>query len=142
MAFTYTDTLAANRDKVRFYLQDVVESSGPRPIGGNFSDAELDGLIALEGDWQRAVAAGLETLANAWAIYAALQEGPHQESFSQIASAYRQQAAIWRARAGAATPTHVAGIVKVDGYSDDIASDEVDTSSEYGLVWEYVRVKE
>ena len=57
MAFTYLGTLATDRDKARFYLRDVKEDSGPRPADANFSDAETDGLITVEGSWQRAVAA-------------------------------------------------------------------------------------
>lgn len=142
MAFTYDDTLSAGRDKVRFALQDTAIDEGPKPSGGNFTDNEIDGLVTLEGEWQRAVAAGFEALAAIWTQYADLTEGPHRETLSQIAEGHRKSAALWRARSGSATPARVAGIIKVDGYSDDVASDDVDTSSEYGIVWEYVRVKD
>lgn len=142
MAFTYSDDLSSDRAKVRFHLQDVTESSGPRPGGGNFSDAEVDGLITLGGSWERAVSSGLDALAVAWAKYADLTEGPHRESLSQIGATYRKQASEWRAIYGIAVPARVAGIIKIDGYSDDVTSDDVNTASEYGLVWEYVRIKE
>lgn len=142
MAFTYDDTLGADRDRVRFCLQDTAIDSGPKPDGGNFSDNELSGLVTLEGEWQRAVAAGFEALAAIWTQYADLSAGPHKESFSQVTEGHRKSAALWRARSGSVTPARVAGIIKVDGYSDDVASDDVSVTSEYGIVWEYVRVKE
>jgi len=143
MAITYIGDLSTDRDKVRFYLQDTVEASGPKPSEGNFTDAEVDGLINLEGSWQRAVAAGLEALAVAWSRYADLTVGPRKESLSQIAARYQKLAEEWRERYGSATmrPVYVAGQVRVDGYSDDVASDDVDTSSEYGADFEYVTPK-
>lgn len=98
MAFTYSDALTTNRDKVRFYIQDTAEDSGPRPSGGNFTDAEIDGLITVEGSWRRAVSAAFETLAAQWSRYADISAGPHRESLSQIAKSYRQQAQEWRGR--------------------------------------------
>jgi len=142
MTFTYDDTLSADRDKVRFALQDASIDEGPKPDGSNLSDNELDGLITLEGDWQRAVAAGFEALTAIWTQYADLSAGPHKETLSQIAEGHRKSAALWRARSGSAVPARVAGIIKVDGYSDDVASDDVSVASEYGIVWEYVRVKD
>lgn len=142
MAFTYDDTLTADRDRVRFALQDTQIDSGPKPGGSNFTDSELSGLVTLEGEWQRAVAAGFEALAAIWTQYADLSEGPHKETLSQVAEGHRKSAALWRARSGSVTPARVAGIIKVDGYSDDVTSDDVDTSSEYGIVWEYLRVRE
>jgi hypothetical protein len=140
MAITYVGDLSTDRDKVRFYLQDTVEDSGPKPGEGNFTDAEVDGLVNLEGSWQRAVAAGLEALAVAWARYADLTVGPRKEALSQVAKRYQEQAREWRERYGSATMrrVYVAGQVRVDGYSDDVASDDVDTSSEYGADFEYV----
>lgn len=140
--FTYDDTLSNDRDRVRFAIQDTAIDAGPKPGGGNFTDNEIDGLVTLEGEWQRAVAAAFEALAAIWTQYADLSEGPHRESLSQIARRHSENAALWRARSGSATPARVAGIIKKDGYSDDVPSDDVDTSSEYGIVWEYVRVRE
>ena len=143
MAFTYDDTLSASRDRVRFALQDTAIDAGPKPGGGNLTNGEIDGLVTLEGEWQRAVAAGFEALTAIWTQYADLSEGPHKETLSQVAEGHRKSAALWRARSGSATPCRVAGIIKVDGYSDDITSDDIDTSSEYGGIGlEYVRVKD
>lgn len=142
MAFTYVDTLSADRDKVRFHLQDTEIDEGPKPGGANLSDNEIDGLITLEGEWQRAVAAGFEALTAIWTQYADLSAGPHKESLSQVAEGHRKSAVLWRSRSGSATPARVAGIIKRDGYSDDVASDDVRVTTEHGIVWEYVRVKD
>jgi len=85
------------------------------------------------------VGAGLEALAVAWANYADLTVGPRRELLSQVGERFAKQAKEWRERYGVAAPVVVAGVIRVDGYSDDVASDDVDTSSEYGLDFEYVR---
>jgi hypothetical protein len=128
MSFTYTDTLAASRDKVRFYLQDTTYNGGPKPADANFSDEELDGLISVEGTWQRAVAAGFEALAAAWRRYPNFSADGLQVSRSDIAKGYDAQAADWRTRYGAATGASRAGsraVTRVDGYSNDVDSHEV-----------------
>lgn len=115
MTVTYLGTLATDRDKVRFYIQDTVENSGPKPSNGNFSDAEIDGLLTAEGTWEQAVAAAFDTLAAAWAGYADWTVGPRSERASQIAERYSQRAQTWRDRqlGGVAT------LVRTDAYTDD-----------------------
>ncbi len=143
MAFNYNDALATDRNKVRFNLQDTTESSGPKPGGANFSDAELDGLLNIEDTWQQAVAAAFEVLEAGWSHYADLTVGPRRESLSQIAARFGRNAEKWREQYGYATRVGVkaVGIIKKDGYSDDVPSDDVDASSEYARVtiksWEY-----
>jgi len=124
MAFTYLGTLATNRDKVRFYLDDVTENSGPQPAGGNFTDEELDGLITAEGSWQKAVAAGYETLAGMWGQYVDISVGPRRQSLSQTAARYEKLAQTWRRRSGSQARAGSRAVTRVDGYSDDVASDE------------------
>ncbi len=125
MTFTYTNTLATDRDKVRFYLQDVTQNSGPRPNNGNFDDNEIAGLLTAEGSWPKAVAAGYEVLAAAWAGYADWQAGPRRENASQIAARYAEQAEEWRQRHGAtSTGAGTRHPTRADGYSDDVASNE------------------
>ena len=143
MAFTYSDVMSLDRDKVRFNLHDVTRDSGPLPGGANFSDNEIAALLSIEGTWQQAVAAGLEVLAAAWANYADLSVGPRRESLSQIAKRYEDQAKRWRDQYGFTQRVGVAaaGIIKKDGYSDDVASDDVAPTTEYARVtiksWEY-----
>lgn len=124
MAFTYVGDLSTNRDNVRFYIQDTVSGSGPKPSDGNFTDAEIDGLITLEGGWERAVAGAFETLSSAWSTYANIRVGPRSEEYSKIADAFLAQADRWRRRYGATTTG--AGsrhVTRIDGYTDDVASD-------------------
>jgi hypothetical protein len=51
MSFTYSPTLATNRDKVRFALSDTTSP-------GKLSDEEIAGLIVSRGTWEGAVADG------------------------------------------------------------------------------------
>ena len=121
MAFTYAGTLATNLDKARFYLQDTVENSGPKPGDGNFADAELSGLITAEGSWQRAVAAGFETLAAAWRRYPDFKADGLTLNRSDIADGYAAQAKVWRAKYGSASSgAGSRAVTRRDGYSDDV----------------------
>lgn len=115
MAFTYLGTLTTDRDKVRFYIQDVSEDSGPKPDDANFTDAEIDGLLTAEGNWEQAVAAAFEVLAAAWAGYADWQAGPRRENASQIAQRYQEQAEKWRDKQAGG----VATLTRTDAYTDD-----------------------
>lgn len=143
MAWSYNDALSTDRDKVRFYIQDTTQDSGPKPGSANFTDNELDGLLTIEDSWQQAVAAAFEVLAAGWAHYADLTAGPRRQSFGQISKRYEARAKEWRQKYGHTTQVGVAavGIIKKDGYSDDVASDDVDATSEYARVtirsWEY-----
>ena len=100
MAFSYYDTLDTDRDKVRFWLQDTVDGDGPKPSNGNFSDAELDGLITIEGSWQRAVAGGFELLASAWQSETSFSVFNGSYSRSDAASGYKELAEQWRDKWG------------------------------------------
>ena len=120
MTFTYAGDLSTDLDKVRFYIQDTTENSGPKPGGSNFTDEELEGLIDTEGSWQTAAAAGFEVLASVWATYADLAVGPRRESYSQIAERYQEMAQDWRAKHGASGGgAGYRAVTRVDGYSDD-----------------------
>ncbi len=130
MTFTYSGTLATDLEKVRFYLQDTVQGTGPKPADANFTDAELEGLITAEGCWQRAVAAGYETLATAWRRYPSFVGDGLQLNRSDIAKGFAEQAARWRKDYGTSTRsrTGAAGgraVTRVDGYSDDVDNFEV-----------------
>lgn len=126
MTVTYVGDLSTDLDKARFYLNDTVEGSGPKPSDGNFSDAELNGLIAAEGSWQKAVAAGFETLAAAWRPLTDIRVGSRAESLSKIADGFAKDAEKWRAQyGGTASSVTSSAWTRVDGYSDDVAADEV-----------------
>lgn len=129
MAFTYNGTLTTDLDRVRFYLQDTVSAAGPKPSDGNFTDAELSGLITVEGSWERAVAAGLEALAAAWAKHVTFSADGLSVSQSNIAQSYQTEAAKWRKLYGPAGSTGTTGtgttaVTRIDGYSDDVSSDD------------------
>ena len=139
VTITYLGTLATDLDKVRFNLSDTVENAGPRPADANYTDAELNGLISQEGSWQRAVAAGFERLAAEWTRYPSFRETQGLSlNRTDIAAGFRDSAGEWRARFGAAIPVYVAGQITKDGYSDDVASDDMETTGEYDPSFAYV----
>lgn len=132
MTFTYLGTLGTDLDKVRFHIGDTTSGSGVKPADANFSDAELNGLVTLEGSWQRAVAGAFEVLAAAWARHATFNAGGVSSSQSDIARSYRESAAEWRRRYGTSS-THAAGsaaVTRADAYSSDLdattTSDDAD----------------
>ena len=130
MAFTYSPDVNSpeERDYVRFHIGDTVENSGPLPEAVNFSDAEIALILGEEGTWQRTVAACFERLASAWFILPSWQADGLSVSSSHTGKNFADQAAIWRKRygGGIGVTGHSRSVIRVDGYSDDIASDEID----------------
>ena len=124
--FTYTDTLAADRDKIRFSIADTEYEAGPKPNGANFTDAELDGLLAIEGTWQKAVADAFEALASAWSTHTTFTADGVSVSQSHIAERYAKEAEKWRKLYGygGAASSGVVAITRLDGYSDDVSNEE------------------
>jgi hypothetical protein len=128
MAFTYTDTLATDRDKIRFFIGDKVENAGPRPADGNFSDDEIAGLVTAEGTWEAAVAAAFETLAAEWIRYPSFTADNFALSRSHIAKNFQAQAKLWREGHGLDGPMVSLGsptsrpVTRVDAYSDEYDS--------------------
>lgn len=131
MAFTYVDSLATDRDKVRFDLGDTTFNAGPRPDDGNFTDDEIAGMITKEGTWQRAVALGLERLAREWIRHPTFKADGLSLNRSDIAKGYREEAKIQRKAFGRTVPAYVAGQINQDGYSDDVTNDDINTASDY-----------
>jgi len=130
MAFTYTDSLLLDRDRVRFSLGDTLSAAGPKPADANFSDAEIEGLISIEGSWQRAVAAGFETLASLWARHVTFTAEGMSSNQSDISKQYRESAIEWRDKYGygAGSSAGTVPTIRVDAYSNDI--DNITLSSE------------
>lgn len=139
MSFTYRADLTTDRDKVRFHIQDTVEDAGPKPGDGNFSDEELDGLITVAGSWERAVSAAFRALAAAWRRYPDFKADGLTLKRSDIADGYERAAIEWEKRHGIVKPVAVAGLIRVDGYSGDVASDDVDTGGDYQVDFEYIQ---
>jgi len=100
MAFTYKGDHSSDRDRVRFWLQDTVNAQGPKPGNGNFTDAEIDALLDLEGSWERATAAGFEALASAWQSKTSFSVFNGSYSRSDAAKGYLDMARDWRERHG------------------------------------------
>jgi hypothetical protein len=100
MAFTYSDELTTDKDRVRFSLQDTVEKKGPKPANGNFSDAEIGALLTNEDSWRLAVAAGFETLAAAWADSTSFSVVNGSFTRSDASRQYNELAKEWRRKYG------------------------------------------
>lgn len=131
MAFTYIGDLSTNRDKVRFWIQDTASGAGPKPSDGNFTDAEIDGMVATYGSWQRAVYAALMVLATSWRRFPDFRtESGFSLNRTDIADGFHKQAMDWAKQYG--IPTSLTGstagyqpTTRVDGYSDDVDNQTV-----------------
>lgn len=121
MTVTYSSEMADDVSRVRFWLRDTSEGSGPLPGDANFADSEIEQLIELEGSWQRAVAAGFEALASAWSRHPTFSSGDLSISRSDVARRFAEQAAVWREKhgsSGTAVAIGVASMTREDGYSE------------------------
>jgi len=130
MTFTYLGTLSTDLDKVRFYSGDSSNApdAGIKPGGYNFQDAEIVGLITAEGTWQRAVAAVYEALAALFAQEVDEKNDKISMTYSQKAARYQALAEKWRKDYGRSTgggTVTTSAMTRIDGYSDDVAADEV-----------------
>jgi len=129
MSFTYMDGDTETRDYIRFTINDVTEGSGPLPNDANFSDEELDMMLAEEGTWQRTVAACYEALQSAWAKHTTFQSDGLSMSMSHVAARYEKLADAQRKKYGGTNTARARTMIRVDGYSHDVASDEIDDVS-------------
>lgn len=111
---TSPDFTVYRRSQLRLLIGDATENDGPRPGQANYSDAELDAFIELEGDnMNRAAARALETLAAEWARYAgSYRLGPESEE--------ARQSDTFAARAKVARELY--------GYTPDSEGDETDAA--------------
>ncbi len=142
-SFTY-DLTATGDDllvsKVRLAIGDTTEGVGIKPNGENFDDSEI--LVALDdaGDIVNLASAYIcQWLSTSFAQVADLRVGPRHEKLSDISKAYQLRA---ERLAGGTTSmeSYSVGVIKVDGYSNDIPSDKVsETGSEYEGSFRYVR---
>lgn len=126
MSFTYSDALALDRDRIRFHIGDTVTAAGPKPADANFTDAEIAGLIAIEGTWQRTVAAAFEVLASLWAKHVTFGADGMSASLSNVAEQYRASAKEWRQKYGGGATSGSQAVIRADGYSQDIDNIETD----------------
>jgi hypothetical protein len=148
MTFTYdrasedAETLLIS--KVRLEIDDTVEGEGVRPNGTNLSDEEIAVLLEREGDDEmRAAAAACELLSRAWSKIASISAGPRREEAGKIAAEFRASAVELRRQHGYGSQGGMMsiGTIRVDGYSDDVASDETDaTGGEYDDDFTFIRL--
>ena len=126
--FSYTTgDDAEDRDYLRFRINDTVEGAGPKPDDGNFLDAELDMTITSEGSWQHAIVACYEALEVAWAPHVSWTADGMSISQSNTSLEFRKMAERWRKilGMGPGVAAHSRTMIRIDGYSQDIQSDEV-----------------
>jgi hypothetical protein len=120
---TYLGDLSTDLDRVRFAIGDTEVDAGPKPEDENFSDDELNGLLLIEGTWQRAAAAAFENLATLWTNKVTFTAGSQvAANLSDIAAGYRASALEWRSRYGSADSggAGTCASTRADGYSDDL----------------------
>ncbi|MBN1430450.1 MAG: hypothetical protein JXB07_18920 [Anaerolineae bacterium] len=133
MTFTYdlasSDAQVALISRVRLEIGDTVENDGVTPSGSNLSDEEITIFLDRESDDElRAAAAACEALARQWARVANIAVGPRREDLGKVAAEWRASAAELRRQYGYGEGGMIsAGVMRVDGYSDDVASDDVET---------------
>ena len=129
MAFTYdtSDPLGTNLGKVRFYIGDTTENAGPLPSAGNFTDAELNGLLTATGTVNKSVSAGMGAISTRWSSYANITVGPRREEYRAISDAWAKRREEWDEQYGVhqVTTGSSAYLTRVDGYSDDVDAGEV-----------------
>lgn len=121
MAFTYTDGGTSNRNRVRLEIGDTDAATAM------FTDAEIDDLLSQEGDnMLKAAARACEVLAARYSRRVDFTADGATIRAAQYAEAWRRAGVELRRRAeGTATVT----TKRVDGYSDDVETDDVDTVS-------------
>ena len=126
MTLTYVGDLSTDLDKIRFHIGDTAASAGPLPSAGNFTDAELNGLLSSAGSVNNAVSAAMAAIASRWSSYANITVGPRKEEYAAIADSWRKQQADWNTQHGVklTSTASVAFVTRIDGFSDDIAADE------------------
>lgn len=116
MAFTYD--LTTDRGVVRLNIEDTVENAGPRPDKRNFSDAEIDYLIATEtAGTTAATALGFEILAGGWGAYTLSERGGEANfDAKKVSDQYFELAKYWRSKPGGGTGggSLVAGVLTLD----------------------------
>lgn len=134
---SFTVNVATLIGKVRVLVGDDKEGAGPLPDGTNFSDDQIKFFLDEEDQSYGAAAAlACENLALRYAPLVDTSVGPRRESLSQARKAFAEQAMTLREQFGGGAEGVVSvGLVKVDGYSEDIPADRVTdaTASESGL---------
>lgn len=99
MAFTYD--VSTPLGQLRLEIGDTVAGAGPRPDGTNYTDAELNvvlaAVISAGNSYGLAVARVLRRLAAEWSNRASVTIGEFSANYAAVAENYRKQAAAWEA---------------------------------------------
>lgn len=109
MTFTYVGDLSTDLDQIRFEIQDTVSGTGIKPGNGNFTDEEINGVLAIAGSVNAAIGMLYKALWIAWARYVDTRIGPRDEKLSQVANHYKALAASY----GASTSNVTAGSINL-----------------------------
>ena len=123
MAFSYNKGNTSDRDRVRLEIGDVTESTAL------FDNDELDDIILREGSAIKAAARACEILAVRFAREFDFTADGSGFKTSQKSEAYAKMGVRLRNRA----KSDVTVPTRVDGYSDDIPSDEMVSSVQTGF---------
>lgn len=119
MTFTYDGTLDTDLEKVRLEIGDTDSAAAL------FTDEEIQVKLSSEGSVLRAAAALCEILAARFARHYDFETDGQSFKRSQMSEMYAKRAAVLRARAYSVATVET---TRVDGYSDDIGSRDVDES--------------
>ncbi len=97
MAFSYD--VSTPLGQLRLEIGDTILDAGPRPGGLNYSDAELNVVLApvitAGNGYNLAVSRVLRRLANEWSRQANISIGEYSAQYASVAENYRKQAAAW-----------------------------------------------
>jgi len=128
MTASYDPTLPTDRDKVRLLIGDT-DTASPK-----FQDSEIDAILVAQPNTYYASAQLLDSLAAKYATTVSINVDGFSTSGSDIAKAYRDMAARYRAQAPLAGAGGLA-VPFVGGISvseiESIASDEDRTPNEF-----------
>jgi hypothetical protein len=123
MAFTYSDALTTDREKIRLRIGDTQTDAGPRPDKRNFSDAEITFILSEEDSRVNgAIAHAFEILTSEWTAYAISEkEGEVNFDAKSVADEFRKRAERWRKKPGGADEAEGSGglvtLTREDAYT-------------------------
>lgn len=122
MAISYLGDLLTDLDVVRFNVGDTVNLAGPRPDKRNFSDAEVNAIINIEGHTTAATARLFEVLAAEWGSYAVSErEGEVAFDGKAVIDKYTDLANEWRKKPNGGDSSRIlqAGVITLDFMEKD-----------------------
>lgn len=120
MSFSFDDTLATDRDWIRFWIGDTILDFGPRPNSAarNFSNETITAVLSEEGHRVATVAALFEALKSEWARYnLSEREGETNVDAKGMPEYYGRLANEWREKpdgGGGGTNSLSAGVIGLD----------------------------